>query len=150
VACPGDHPWGEPGGLFRDFRFLAPGTRLNAFSEVSGIEGPRRLVRLADFGELNTQKLILCELPEKCALGPGRRKCSARRQSRRYRFLRDSPTKWSASHRIDMMEMLKALVAHAPRRAASTLVSMPGQWFHHPAACIETSLDAARRSAYAT
>jgi hypothetical protein len=34
-------------------------------------------------------------------------------------------------------------VAHALVRAASTLVSMPGQ-------CVEMSLDAARKSAYAT
>jgi hypothetical protein len=45
---------------------------------------------------------------------------------------------------VDIMEMLNAFVAHAPRRAASTLVSPPGQ------TCIETSLDAARMSAYAT
>ena len=39
-------------------------------------------------------------------------------------------------HRIDIMQMLNAFVAHAPRRAASTLVSMPGQRFHLDAACI--------------
>ena len=51
-------------GPFRHFRFLAPSTRLNAISEISAIVGRRRVVRRADFGELNTQKLILCELPK--------------------------------------------------------------------------------------
>jgi hypothetical protein len=55
-------PPGASPGDFPDFRFLAPGTRLNAFSEVSGISGRRRVLRLADFGECNTQKLILCDL----------------------------------------------------------------------------------------
>jgi hypothetical protein len=58
---------------FRDFRFLAPGTRLNAISEISAVEGRRRVIRRADFGEFNTQKLILCELPEKCPRGPERK-----------------------------------------------------------------------------
>jgi hypothetical protein len=49
---------------FRDSRFLAPRTRLNRFSEISGMEGPPRLVRPVHFGELNTQKLILCGLSE--------------------------------------------------------------------------------------
>ena len=53
-ADPALSPLGEPGELFRDFRFLAPRTRLNAFSEFSAIWGRRRLVRLVDFGEFNT------------------------------------------------------------------------------------------------
>jgi hypothetical protein len=40
--------------FFDDFRFLAPRTPLNAFSEFSAIVGPRRPVRLVDFGECNT------------------------------------------------------------------------------------------------
>jgi hypothetical protein len=56
---------------FRDFRFLALGTRLNAISEISAIAGRRRLVRRADFGEFNTQKLILCELLENVHAGRG-------------------------------------------------------------------------------
>jgi hypothetical protein len=63
AAClrAGFSPGANP-GPFRDFRFLAPGTRLNAFSEVSGTSGRRRVVRRVDFGECNTQKLILCDL----------------------------------------------------------------------------------------
>ena len=41
-------------GPFRDFRFLAPRTRLNAISEFSAVGGRRRLVRRVDFGECNT------------------------------------------------------------------------------------------------
>ncbi|MGA3202824.1 MAG: carboxylesterase family protein [Bryobacteraceae bacterium] len=33
----------------------------------------KRDFRRADFGEFNTQKLILCELPEKCPRGPERK-----------------------------------------------------------------------------
>ena len=47
---------------------------MDAFSGISAIEGRRRLLRLVDFGEFNTQKLILSELPEKCARKPGARK----------------------------------------------------------------------------
>jgi len=42
------------------------------------------------------------------------------------------------------------LVAHALMRAASTLVSMPGQYSHHPGDGVETSLDTVRTSACAT
>jgi hypothetical protein len=71
VITPGVSP-----GPFRDFLFLAPRARLNAISEISAMVGRRRLVRLADFGEFNTQKLILCELPEKSPRGPGSENCS--------------------------------------------------------------------------
>jgi cytochrome P450 len=39
---------------FRDFRFLAPGRRLNAFPEISAMGGRGRPVRLVHFGECNT------------------------------------------------------------------------------------------------
>ena len=62
----------SPGSFFaraRDFRFLAPSTRLNAISEILAILGRRRVVQLADFGELGTQKLILRELPQNVCAG---------------------------------------------------------------------------------
>ena len=46
----------------RDFRFLVPGPRLNAFSEISAMWGRGGLVRRADFDEFETQELILREL----------------------------------------------------------------------------------------
>ncbi len=57
----GDQMAGNAG----DFPFLAPGTRLGAFSQNSGIWGRRRLLRLVVFGEFNTQKLIPRDLAEK-------------------------------------------------------------------------------------
>jgi hypothetical protein len=67
--------WREPGELSLrtlDFRFLAPGTRLNAFSKISAIWGRRRLVRRAGFGECETQKLIPRDLAEYFSRGPWR------------------------------------------------------------------------------
>jgi len=49
-----------------------------------------------------------------------------------------------------MMKVWNALVACALMRAASTLVSMLGRRFHCSEDGVETSLDAARTSAYAT
>jgi hypothetical protein len=48
------------------------------------------------------------------------------------------------------MQVLNAFVAYAPRRAASTLVSMLVPGVMKILGSIETSLDAARTSAYAT
>ena len=55
------------------FRFLGPRTRLDAISQLSAMVGRRKVARRADFGELNTQELILCELLKKST-----QKCEAK------------------------------------------------------------------------